>query len=173
MSDSEIVILGIGNVLQKDDGIGIMLLKYVASRYRFPEKVELVDGGTAGMMLDRSLARRKRVIVLDALAVEGTPGEVRTLSGDHFINRPGTLKMSPHQVNFLDLIQLMGMEGTGPGRIDLVGVIPRDTDSGIEMSDPVRKALPDAEAALLALLRREEIVPERVEPPDKPDYWWL
>jgi hydrogenase maturation protease len=86
MSDSKCVILGVGNILHADDGIGIKILKYLDSLYTFPEEVELVDGGTVGAQLDTSIVNRDWIIILDALDVKGNPGEVKVLAGEDFIN---------------------------------------------------------------------------------------
>jgi hydrogenase maturation protease len=172
MSSKGIVILGIGNVLQKDDGIGIKILNFLESQYLFPENVELVDGGTTGAGLDRSIVNKEWVIVIDALDVKGSPGEVRVLSEEEFINRPGTTKMSPHQVGFLDLIQLMKIEGTGPERVDLIGIIPEYTDNGVEISEKVDQALDKAVSELLKMLQAKDILPTKRDPTLKPDYWW-
>lgn len=173
MSDTNGVILGVGNILHADDGIGIKILKYLESRYRFPSGIELVDGGTVGAQLDRSIVNRDWIIVIDALDVQGTVGEVKVLSGDEFINRPGITKMSPHQVGFLDLIQLMKMEGTEPKQIDLIGVIPANTNSGIEITPEVDDAIEEVVSKLLNLLKQKGVVPEKRDPVLKPDYWWV
>ncbi|MCG8335259.1 MAG: HyaD/HybD family hydrogenase maturation endopeptidase [Proteobacteria bacterium] len=167
------IILGVGNILHSDDGIGIKILKYLDSQYEFPEGVDLIDGGTVGAQLDTSIVNRDWVIIVDALDVEGDPGEVKVLSGDTFINRPSSTKMSPHQVGFLDLIQLMKMEGTEPKGIDLIGIIPANTNDGFEMTPEVDDAMEKAIDALIEMLKQKGVTPVKRDPPLKPDYWWL
>ena len=173
MCNQDIVILGIGNVLQRDDGIGIKILKFLESQYLFPENIELVDGGTTGAGLDRSIVNKDWIIILDALDVKGDPGEVRVLSGEQFINRPGVTKMSPHQVGFLDLIQLMKLEGTSPGKLDLIGIIPEDTSHGVNITEKVDSAVGTAVEKLLNMLKANNVIPAKREPVLKPDYWWM
>ncbi|MBU2511590.1 HyaD/HybD family hydrogenase maturation endopeptidase [bacterium] len=173
MSDSKGVILGVGNILHSDDGIGIKILKYLESQFQFPEEIELVDGGTVGAQLDRTIVNKDWIIIIDALDVKGPVGEVRVLCGEDFINRPGIIKMSPHQVGFLDLIQLMKMEGTEPKQIDLIGVIPANTNDGFEMAPEVDAAVNTVVEKLLVLLKQKGLVPEKRTPPLEPDYWWL
>lgn len=166
-------ILGIGNVLQNDDGIGIKILMYLDANYRFPESVELIDGGTCGATLNTAIVDKEWLIIVDALNVPGEPGEIRILAGESFINRPPQTKMSPHQVGFLDLIQLMHMEGTGPGELALIGIIPKDVDNGADISEPVDAALEPAVQKVMELLKQRGVVPERKNPPDRPNYWWM
>ncbi|MCP4751293.1 MAG: hydrogenase maturation protease [Proteobacteria bacterium] len=166
-------IIGIGNLLQRDDGIGVKILKHIEARYLFPDSVELVDGGTCGATLNTSVANKEWLIVLDALNAAGNPGDVKVLPGEEFIDRPAAIKMSPHQVGFLDLVQLMRLEGTEPKRLDLIGIIPEDTDNGNTISPAVDQALDTAVQCLLDLLKKRDIVPVERDPAPKPDYWWL
>lgn len=165
-------ILGIGNVLQNDDGIGIKILACLDATYRFPESVELIDGGTCGATLNTTVVDKQWLIIIDALNVPGEPGEIRILAGESFINRPPQTKMSPHQVGFLDLIQLMRLEGTGPEELALVGIIPEDLDNGADITPAVNATVEPAIQKVLELLEQYDIVPEKRDPPLKPDYWW-
>ncbi len=173
MSNSTGLILGVGNILHSDDGIGIKILKYLESQYQFPEDVDLVDGGTVGAQLDTTIVNKEWIIIIDALDVKGSVGEVKVLSGEDFINRPSNTKMSPHQVGFLDLIQLMKMEGTEPKKIDLVGVIPSNTNDGFEITPEVESAMDLAVEKLLELAKENGVTPQKRDPALKPDYWWL
>lgn len=166
-------ILGIGNVLQRDDGIGIKILSYIDAHYRFPENVELVDGGTCGATLNTAIVDKTWLIIIDALNIPGNPGEIRILAGESFIHRPAQTKMSPHQVGFLDLIQLMRLEGTGPEDLELVGIIPGDLTNGADISPAVNATIEPVIEKVLELLKKKGIVPEKRVPPLEPDYWWM
>ncbi len=173
MSNQQVVILGVGNVLHADDGIGVKTLQYLDSQYEFPEGVTLVDGGTVGAQLDVSIANKDWVIVIDALAVEGTPGEVRVLTGGDLVDRQGATRMSPHQVCFLDLIQLLKIEGTQPKRLDLVGIVPGRIEEFAKMTSAVDHAMDEVVDTLLEMLKAEDILPLKRDPALKPNYWWL
>ncbi|MBU3915288.1 HyaD/HybD family hydrogenase maturation endopeptidase [bacterium] len=173
MSENNGAILGVGNILHRDDGIGVKLLKYLDAQYQFPDNVSLVDGGTVGAQLDSSIVNKDWLVILDAVDVAGNPGDVKHLTGDQFINRQGKPKMSPHQVGFLDLIQLMKLEGTEPAELNFIGVIPEHTTEGIEISPIVDQAMGSVITKLLELLKQKDIVPVKRDPPNKPDYWWM
>ncbi len=166
-------ILGVGNVLQRDDGIGIKTIKYLDSQYFFPDHVTLIDGGTVGAGLDTLVVDKEWLIVLDALNVPGEPGEIRLLRGEDFDDRPPDLKMSPHQVGFLDLVQAMRLEGVGPTKLDLIGIIPKNLDFGTDICEVVDAAMKTAVEILLDWLKQRGVVPERRDPIPQPDYWWL
>ena len=166
-------ILGIGNVLQTDDGIGIKILAYLDAQYRFPENVELIDAGTCGATLNTAIVDKQWLIIIDALNVPGDPGEIRILAGESFINRPAQTKMSPHQVGFLDLIQLMRMEGTGPEDLELIGIIPGDLGNGINITEAVDKTTEPVIKMVLELLEKRGITAEKRNPPKDPHLWWM
>jgi len=166
-------ILGIGNVLQKDDGIGVKILNYFDAHYCLPETVELVDGGTCGATLNTAVVDKQWLIIIDALNVPGNPGEIRVLAGESFIHRPAQTKMSPHQVGFLDLIQLMRLEGTGPEELELIGIIPEDLNHGADISPAVDQTIEPVIDLVLELLKKRGVVPEKRVPPREPDFWWM
>ncbi|MBT4525852.1 MAG: HyaD/HybD family hydrogenase maturation endopeptidase [Deltaproteobacteria bacterium] len=166
-------ILGVGNVLQQDDGIGVTVLKYLEANYIFPENVELIDGGTTGAGLDTSIVDKEWLIVIDALAVSGDPGEVKLLREEEFINKPSSIRMTPHQVGFLDLIQILRIDDSGPKDVDLIGIIPKDLDFLPTLSPEVKASMDKVVAVLLKWLKDKGIVPVKQTAPKPPDYWWL
>jgi hydrogenase maturation protease len=166
-------ILGVGNVLQQDDGIGVKVLKYLEANFIFPDDVELIDGGTTGAGLDTAIFGKEWMIVLDALDVSGDPGEVKLICGEDFLSKPSGIRMTPHQVGFLDQIQLLALEGNGPTHVDLIGVIPKEIDFLPMLSPEVEASMDKVVEMLFDWLKKKDIVPERRSSPQPPDYWWL
>lgn len=166
-------IVGVGNVLQKDDGIGVKILKYLEVAYDFPESVTLVDGGTAGAALQSSILGKDWLLIIDALGVSGNPGEIRMIHGNKILSRPADLKMSPHQMGFFDLIQLMELNGEGPEDFSILGIIPKDTGVGIDISSEVDASMGEAVTKILAWLSEKNVSPKPVEGAISPDYWWI
>jgi len=171
--DAQGAIVGVGNVLQRDDGIGVKILKYIEAAYRFPENVTLIDGGTAGAGLQSSVLGKEWLLIIDAVAVPGDPGGIHWIDGRQVLSRPADLKLSPHQVSFFDLIQLMELNGLGPKAFTILGVVPENTGVGIEISPAVDESLPEAVTSVLAWLKAKGVVPESVNERIAPDYWWL
>lgn len=172
-SDKKGVIVGVGNVLQRDDGIGVKVLKYLEAAYRFPENVDLIDGGTTGAGLQSSVMGKDWLIIIDALAVSGNPGDVHLIPGGDVMGRPSDLKLSPHQVSFFDLIQFMELNGSGPEEFCIIGIVPENTDVGTEISPSVEGSIKRVADCLLGWLKEKGIAPEPVSGPVEPDYWWL
>lgn len=170
--DKKGAIVGIGNVLQKDDGIGVKILKYLEASYEFPGHVELVDGGTAGVALQSEILGKDWLLIIDALAVPGEPGDVRLIDGKDTLSRPADLKMSPHQVSFFDLIQLMELNDQGAEDFSIIGVVPKDTGVGIDITPAVNDAMDDAIDLLFTCLKAKGVTPKQVKGQVTPDYWW-
>lgn len=171
--DKKGAIVGVGNVLQKDDGIGVKILKYLEAAYRFPDRVTLIDGGTAGAALQSMIVGQDWLLIIDALAVSGKPGEVRMIDGKHILSRPADLKMSPHQVGFFDLIQLMELNDQGAEMFSILGIIPRNTGVGTDISPEVEASMDNAVARVMAWLKEKAVFPDPVKGTVTPDYWWV
>lgn len=161
-----------GNVLQNDDGIGITILKYLEAAYVFPDHVDLVDGGTAGAALQSEILGKDWLLVIDALDVPGPPGQIRMIAGNAILGRPADLKMSPHQMSFFDLIQLMTLNDQGLDEFAILGIIPQNTGVGTALSSEVRASMDPAVTQIMAWLHEKGVFPEPVHGAVTPDYWW-
>lgn len=171
--DKKGAIVGVGNVLQKDDGIGVKLLKYLEAAYVFPGNVTLVDGGTAGAALQSSIVGMDWLLIIDALDVPGPPGEIRMIDGNKTLSRPADLKISPHQMGFFDMIQLMELNGQGADEYAILGIIPKDVGVGTDICSDVEASMDSAVAQIMDWLNQRGIHPEKVSGPVSPDYWWI
>lgn len=128
-----ILVLGVGNVLLTDEGIGVRVVESLYDNYQFPANVEVIDGGTAGMELLEIIADRDHVILIDAVNTGAAAGTVVTLEGDEvpalFRNR-----ISPHQLGISDLLGVMSLTGELPKEFTLFGAVPFSMDTGVVLS---------------------------------------
>ena len=138
------LVLGLGNPLMGDDGIGLVALQQLRER-RLPSGVELVDGGTWGMNLLHIIEGADTVILLDAIRAGGAPGAVIELEGDA-VPRRLALKLSPHQIDLAEVLALAALRGTVPPRLLAIGLEPDVVEMSTALSPAVEAALP----ALLA-----------------------
>lgn len=143
---SPITVLGVGNPIMGDDGVGLVLLEGLQGLP--PDaRVEYVDGGTGGMELLPVVQDASRLLILDAVAGP-EPGTIRRFSGDQ-VPRLLAAKLSPHQVGLLDVFAAARLLGREPETVEVVGVVPASVDLRLGLSDPVTAAVP----AALALAR--------------------
>lgn len=136
------LILGIGNILRKDDGVGIHIINKL-NETKLPEGTRLLDGGTAGLDLLTYLEGIDRLIIVDALLTEGNPGDINVFSADELKGNRNSF--SGHSHDIIDLIDLTEALWKRPETI-IVGIIPKDCESyeiGLskEVGDSVDKAV--------------------------------
>lgn len=137
----EIKILGIGNLVRQDEGVGIHLLK--ALENQLPPEIELLDGGTGGLALLDYVESAGKLLVLDAVDAGRQPGEVvvwRQEQVPYFLAG----KMSIHQVGFAEVLNLAKFRGNYPEEIAVIGIQPQVLDWGTELSEAVKGSIPDA-----------------------------
>ncbi len=130
------VVLGIGNVLLSDEGVGVHAIKVLAQRYEQSNQVEFVDGGTAGMELLPLLEGAHHLIVVDAIRCGQPPASIVRLEGEQ-VPAYFKTKLSPHQIGLSDVLAALAFKGTVPGQVVLVGVQPVKLSLGMELSPEV------------------------------------
>lgn len=129
------VVIGLGNPLMGDDGVGLAALARLRDDWEL-DGVELVDGATWGLALLPVIEDAHRLVLLDAIAAHGRPGDVIELSRDRlpiYLSR----KLSPHQVDMRDALAVAELRGRLPNDIVAVGVQPDRVVLGTELSAPV------------------------------------
>lgn len=147
---SGILVLGVGNILFTDEGIGVRAVELALSRYQFPRGVTLLDGGTLGMGLMGALMDCDLVIVLDAVLGGGEPGAIYRLTGDD-LRKSVSFRDSMHQTDLVDTLIYCDLAGHRPDAV-VLGMEPADYQTmGTELSSVATDRLP----LLVDLLIRE------------------
>jgi hydrogenase maturation protease len=130
------LILGLGNVLCGDDGVGIFALEALRRRHAWPDDVALVDGGTLGLALLPMLESARSVWILDAVMADAPPGSLIALEGES-VEPALRDRLSPHQVGVADLLDALHWRDTWPERLRVLGVVPESLDLRIGLSPDV------------------------------------
>jgi hydrogenase maturation protease len=147
------VVLGLGNTLHTDDGIGPQAIERLRSDARVPADVALIEGGTLGLELLTYIWDCSYLLVLDAVDVGQPPGTLVRMSSDEVQSLPG--KGSVHQMGVADLIVALRVLASRTPEIVLLGVQPASTDWGTELSPAVAATLPVLTDAAIAELGRK------------------
>jgi len=137
----EVTVLGIGNNLLADEGVGVHAIQRLAAQ-SLGEHVRLIDGGTLSFTLAEAIAATDRLIVIDAARFDSQPGTVRLFEGeamDAFLAGPG--RRSVHEVGLIDLMQMARMTGDLPRHRALIGVEPESVDWGSAPTPAVAASL--------------------------------
>jgi hydrogenase maturation protease len=141
------VVLGVGNPLMGDDGLGLAALEQLRDEWEIPAAVELVDGGTWGLTLLPAIESADRLLLIDAIDAGGSPGTLHTLERDQ-IPRHLETKISPHQVDLREVLALAELRGTLPLETVAIGLQPARVELSTELSDALRLRFADLMAAV-------------------------
>ena len=151
-SGTRVLVLGVGNPLMSDDGVGQRLLAALAECLPALDGVEYLDAGTLGFMLLPRVEQCDGLLALDAAQLNGPPGAVRVFEGealDAFVRSP---RCSVHELGLRDLLDAARLTDSLPARRALVGVQPAELGWGVALSPEVEAALTVAVTAARHLL---------------------
>ena len=153
--DGKILVMGVGNILLRDEGIGVRVLERLEQDYDFSDDVALMDGGCRGIILTDHISRCRHLIVIDAVLGDGPPGTVYHLEGDD-LRRSMAFKNSMHDLDLLETLTCCELIGHRPPAV-VVGIEPKDFQSSPsleisqelldKMDDMVAMALDEVKAA--------------------------
>lgn len=158
-----ILVLGLGNFVHADDGLGVHAIHLLQKDPRVPPDVTLLDGGTQGLSLIPLISGFRRVLVIDAVDVGEAPGSLLRLEGKAVQSLPG--KATVHALGFADLMVALKLLGDEPDEVVLLGVQPQSTsDWTAELTPPVAKALRKIPEIVLAQIEdwRARPLPEKI-----------
>ncbi len=134
------MVLGLGNLVHSDDGVGVHALQQLQRDARVPAGVTLLDGGTQGLGLLPHISGFSRLLVIDAVHAGEPPGTLLRFAGSTLHGLPG--KATVHQLGFADLMLAMQLLDDSPEEVVVVGIEPVTTEWGAELTQPVRETLP-------------------------------
>ena len=156
---NEVTILGIGNVILRDEGFGVRVAEYLDKHYEFPESVQIVDGGTLGIELTQYVTGTEKLLVIDSINGGAEPGTTFRFHNDdvmeHFQD-----KLSAHEVGIQDVLGLLTVTGHKIPDVVVIGAQPYDVEAGVELSDGMMELLPQMVEQALSELKNWGIVPK-------------
>ena len=157
-----ILVLGIGNILLSDEGVGVKAVQLLQQRYRIPDGIDVVDGGTMGLELLPYLDERTHLFIVDAVKKKKKPG---TPTRKYLEDPPAFFrtKISPHQLGLSELLAVASMTDALPDEIVLFGIEPEDLSTSTEMSPIVQKNIDVLVNLIVEELEQHDFVLERRE----------
>lgn len=128
------IVIGLGNILLKDEGIGVHAVNAVRERYTFSPEVEIIDGGTLGLDLLHFFEGRERVLIVDAVDFKKGAGYIGVIEDDKI---PSTLfaKLSVHHIGLSDVLFAAKLMDFTPSKIRLIGIQPQSLDVGLDVTE--------------------------------------
>jgi len=156
------LMLGIGNTLLSDEGVGVHALNLLQSSHPELPNLTYIDGGTLSFTLAAYIEDCDNLVVFDAAELKAPPGTVRTMAGGEMDAFLGAARRSPHEVGLLDLFDIARLTGSLPDNRALIGIQPMSIEWGMFPTPLVAKALPVAVEHAISLLRRWVLAEQQV-----------
>ena len=150
--ENSIVVLGVGNILLTDEGLGVHVVEDLKANYTFTPKISLIDGGTMGMELLTYMRGMKKILLIDAVNGGEVPGTIYEFPHRE-LEQYFTDHISVHEVGMQDILRIRAIQENPLEDAIVIGVEPESLDVGFEPSAPVQKALPEVKERVLRVLR--------------------
>jgi len=149
-------LLGIGNILLKDEGVGVHVVNAIKERCTFSPEVEIIDGGTLGLDLLPFIEGKEGLLIIDAVNFGKEPGYIGILENEEI---PSTLltKMSVHHIGLADVLFSAQLLDIKPARICLIGIQPQSLDIGLDMTDCIAGKVKELIALAISKLKEWNI----------------
>jgi hydrogenase maturation protease len=143
-----VLVLGLGNVLLGDDGLGTAAIARIERNFRTPPGVRIEDGGTLGLSLLGLIADSAHVILVDAVRADAPPGTLVRLDGADVADAVWD-RLSPHQVGVWDLLEAARLIDCYPSGVTLLGLVPDVIDLAVVRSNAIDSKLDELVAAVV------------------------
>jgi hydrogenase maturation protease len=139
-NQANIVVLGVGNLLLSDEGVGVHVVHQMM-KMTLPPGVAVIEGGVYGLALVDVVAKADRLIVIDAVRGGEAPGTIYRFGPEELSLRRDGYKMSVHEIGILEVIRLARLVGQAP-QTTIIGVEPRSLETGMELSPELQAEVP-------------------------------
>ncbi len=137
-SNKEVVVIGLGNILMEDEGIGVHVVNHLEQNYRFKPEIEIVDGGTSGLDLLPFFGPDKTILLIDAVNYDMEPGTVGILEDEAILAQLDP-KISLHHLGLSDLISISELTDRKAKKMTLLGIQPESMENlDLEMTDTIK-----------------------------------
>lgn len=143
MDRKSVVVIGLGNLIMSDEGIGIRVITELQDRIPEGAPIECIDAATRIASIPHIIAGRRKAIFIDCAFLDGEPGEMRRFSREEVVSRKEMLRQSLHEGDLLGALDLAAVLGDCPDDILIFGIQPEKVDFGDTLSEALSKELPN------------------------------
>jgi len=157
-----ITVLGIGNILLSDEGLGVVAVKRFLEEYEVPENVRVIDGGTLGIELMYFLEGTEKLLVVDAVAGGRPPGAFYKIKNEE-VKKYFRNKVSMHELGFQEVMALMELRGFPIKEIVILGLEPKSLNISLELSPEIKEKIPQLVEEIVNQLKEWGIPVRRKE----------
>jgi hydrogenase maturation protease len=157
-----VIVLGVGNLLLSDEGVGVHVAKKLMET-ELPPRVQVVEGGTDGFRLMNVVTGADRLIIVDAVKGGEAPGSIYRFDIKDAPTYPDVYKTSVHQIGILEVVHLSELVGKPPETV-IIGVEPKSLDMGMELSPEVEAKLPRIIELVFEEVNRPTLPADAIDP---------
>ena len=150
------VILGIGNVLQKDDGLGVYASSYLNENYTFSKEVEIINGGVEGIHLFNILEKSNHIIILDCLQLDDKPASIYAIPAKQ-ISGYGLNSGGAHEIGIIQCMDMIELQGKKVPKAIVIGIVPAEVTFAFGLSQELIEAFDDFISVVLQYLSKQGI----------------
>ena len=156
------IIIGIGNVLQKDDGLGVYAATYLNENYTFDTNIQIINGGVEGIHLLNVLEENDHIVILDCLQLDDTPASIYAIPAQE-ISGYGLNNGGAHEIGILQCMDMMELQGKALPEAIVIGIVPAEVTFAFGLSDEIVDAFEGYVSVVLQYLAKQGIVSTQKE----------
>lgn len=135
----KIAVVGAGNIIFQDEGVGVYAQKYIEQNYTFKGDITLVDGGVLGFQLMTYYQDYDRVLILDTITIDDDAGSVYNLPADELLGL-GSYKQTAHEVEIVEMLEICSLLEK-MADVNIIGIVPKDISTvAVGLSDEIKKS---------------------------------
>lgn len=149
-------IIGIGNILQKDDGLGVYAASYLNENYHFSKEINIINGGVEGIHLLNVLEESDHVVVLDCLQLNDAPASIYAIPAKE-ISGYGLNNGGAHEIGILQCMDMMDLQGKEIPKAIVIGIVPAEVTFEFGLSAELIEAFESYISVVLQYLKKEKI----------------
>jgi len=152
----KLAILGVGNILEKDDGVAIYTTKYLEENYTFEPNIEIINGGVEGINLLNLFMEYNHIIILDAIEIDDESGSIYHIPSKELTGY-GLNSGGAHEIGVLQCFDILELMGKDIPKSSVLGIIPDEIDVEIALSDKLTQKFKIYVETLLTILEKENV----------------
>jgi len=150
------IIIGIGNILQKDDGLGVYAASYLSHNYTFSQDIEIINGGVEGIHLLNVLEENTHVLILDCLQLDDDPASIYAIPATE-ISGYGLNNGGAHEIGIIQCMDMLEMQGKRVPEAMVIGIIPGEVSFEFGLSPALKSAFEGYISVVLQYLDKHGI----------------
>jgi len=133
------IVIGVGNILFRDEGVGVYAANYLRNNYDFTPSLEIIDGATLGFRLMSYFQEYKRIYIIDTISIDDKPGSIYKVPADELLGL-GTYRQTAHEVEIVEMLEICSLLDS-MAEVVIFGIVPKDIESvEIDLSDELKSS---------------------------------